>query len=472
VPSRVDCGTLAYLPSQCPVCFENVCRTVILPCGHGICEADLGKIGLEICTVCTEEGVPAGSNPEHSVSIISQFFEYLAIGLLFLCSLIVVVQRWLREFMTQCGLVLQRFPRSTTLPRSPPSLTSLHSDLQHRGACVCASNDQSTHCLYVFPDWFLAEVCSCGDRENHWGVTKYSAAGLHLQGSIVLLSHQDGKDLFWVGSDSKLHHLHQGECSPWQHTHHDVPAICSETKLIAGRSDDRMKVFWSGIDGNVHEFHKGSYNDWQWQHGVHSAPGLPRNYQASLAIVSHNDVFNLFWVGSDCKLHELHHGQHNGWRWHHTMHDAPAMFQESRLIAGRNDYSLRVFWSGRDGQRLHELHMGDHNDWQWQRSVHRAPGLPRDPTTSAAIACHKDVFNLFWVGSDSKLHELHHGQHNSWRWQHARHDVPSMSPQTSLALSRNSNQFGVFWFGYDSKIHIMHKGTEVGWRWKHLALSP
>eukprot|EP00441_Pelagodinium_beii_P041756 CAMPEP_0197628472 /NCGR_PEP_ID=MMETSP1338-20131121/6771_1 /TAXON_ID=43686 ORGANISM="Pelagodinium beii, Strain RCC1491" /NCGR_SAMPLE_ID=MMETSP1338 /ASSEMBLY_ACC=CAM_ASM_000754 /LENGTH=452 /DNA_ID=CAMNT_0043199453 /DNA_START=116 /DNA_END=1474 /DNA_ORIENTATION=+ len=451
---------MAYVPSTCPVCLENICRTVILPCGHGICEADLERLGLGLIgsegPFFAEEQIRV-DGAEHGMR---SLFDLLVVSVAFLWNLCVVAQGWIREFLTFLPSLREHYQQ--------PATYRLHDN----GASTCASNANSTHWFYVRPDRSLAEVCSFSDMQNHWRIINYSPDALQLHGSIQLLCHRDGKDLFWVGSDSKLHELRHRQDSNWrwQHTKHDVPAMLPDSKLVAVRNDNSMKVFWSGSDGQFHELHKGYYNGWRWEVKVHDTPGLHPSHAASTAIVCHNDVFNLFWVGSDSKLHELHQGQHNNWRWQHTTHDVPAMLPDSKLAAGRNDKSMKVFWSGSDGQ-FHELHMGHYNDWQWQHEVHDAPGLQSGLNRSTAIACHDDVFNLFWVGSDSKLHELHQGPHSNWRWQHTRHDVPAMSTNTKLVSSRNSHQFGIFWIGTDSMIHIMHQGTGVGWRWKHVSLE-
>jgi len=404
------------------------------------------------------------------VTLPSAFFRSLFDDLVMLFNFVLekLVVLWsLCTFLKQrlCELEIA-LPSLSDLSQQPRS-----SEVQDCGACACASSENRTSCFYVSPDGSVAEVRSCEDVQRNWRVVRY--ADFQVNGSMVLLSHPDGKDVFFVGSDSKLHQLHRHEHHnwTWRHTRYDALTISQGSKLFAGRTDKSTRLFWCGGDGRFNQLHMGDHNGWQWQQVVHQAPALQRSQSNSATLVCHNDVVNLFWIGSDSKLHELHHGLHNNWRWQHTMHDAPAMFQGSKLLAGRNDCSMRIFWLGNDGW-LHELHMGDHNEWQWQQDVHEAPGLQQSQISSATAVCQKDAFNLFWVGSDCKLHELHHGQHNNWLWQHTMHNVPSMCPDTTLTSCRSRQQFAVFWIGTDSLLHIMHQGTREGWEWKHAALQP
>lgn len=408
-------GLRVFACLECPMCMEETTLMGRFPCGHLICESCFLRLGWTLSD---------SRSSAHSQSV-DQIFA------MFVSKLMVILEIAL-------DLLLWAIAN-----RSAPIFNTVDS---HLGA----SSEQAFHNMSAGP--------SPGRQER-----AASSSNRCPRQSMALVCHHDGHNLFWVGADSKLHQKHLGRHNSWkwQSRIDNAPGMSSSSSLVAGRNSNSFGVFWAST-GRLHEMHMGSYNGWKFQmsRAGHHAPGLLPS--SPVALIYHNDAKNIFWAGSDGKLHELHQGKHNSWRWEHACHDVPDIAPQSTLVAGRNSNSMGVFWASATGT-IYEMHQGSYNGWRWQVAAHQARSLQLNG--GMALIYHEDEKSLFHVGSDSRVHQLHMGRHNGWRWQSASLGAEGVTPESILVASRNSNCKGVFWTGSDGCVHEMHKGNYNGWRW-------
>lgn len=211
-------------------------------------------------------------------------------------------------------------------------------------------------------------------------------------------------------------------------------------------------VFYQGTDFRLHHYWWGQLNGvYGWHHEwLTDWNNNSQNIAGDLSF----SVSNIFYRGQDSRLHHYWWGQLNGiYGWHHEW--LTDWNNTSQNVGGAIQYSNgNVFYQGIDG-RLHHYWWGQlngvngwHHEWltDWNNNSQNVGG---------DIGVSLDGNNIFYKGSDSRLHHYWWGQlngingwHHEWLtdWNNSNQNVTG-----ELAVTDNGDK--VFFRGVDNFIH-------------------
>ncbi|WP_197514769.1 choice-of-anchor D domain-containing protein [Mycobacterium sp. 852013-50091_SCH5140682] len=301
-------------------------------------------------------------------------------------------------------------------------------------------------------------------------------AGTALEGFRLS---NDSQHVFFTGTDKFLHELDIAAGSVW--ADHDLTTLASAvppspTTALAGfrLSDDSKHVFFIGTDGDVYEYYFTAAEGWVYNDVTALARAVAP--VATSELTGHalgDDSKHVFLVGTDGHVHELFIGSSG--RWADNDLTALAGGATPRLTTTLTSHRLgddsqHVFFIGTDGH-VHELFIGSGAGASWADNDLTALAGAMSPNPATALTSYRlgdDSQHVFFIGTDSHVHELFIGSGAGASW--ADNDLTAMAgavistPGTALTgfpLGNGSQH--VFFIGADSHVHELDIDSGGSW---------
>jgi hypothetical protein len=252
----------------------------------------------------------------------------------------------------------------------------------------------------------------------------------------------DTNDIFYKGTDNRLHHYYNTSTTPlhewltdWNNTSQNVGGdiACSLNNVVYGGTDSRLHHYWYASAQWNHEW----LTDWS---------NTSQNVGGDIAY--HGS--DIFYRGSD---NRLHHYWYASAQWNHEW--LTDWSNTSQNVGGNIDCSDgNVFYRGAD-DRLHHYWYGSgqwNHEWltDWSNTSQNING---DVTVIGTSA--------FYKGTDNRLHHYWYG---SGQWNHELiADLSNSTQNVGGDIAVSADVTHVYYQGSDNYIHQQFRTANGSW---------
>jgi hypothetical protein len=276
-------------------------------------------------------------------------------------------------------------------------------------------------------------------------------------------------DLFWVAPDGSVSSTFSdagtGIAQPFTVAPANSALPGGFGVTTVARAPDHLDIFWVGNDGSVRTaWWDPRANSANWN--VNSTPVGPSSgvTPGSIAAVTRNpDQLDVFWIDANGAVWSNWWNRNaNSGVWNTPFTIAPAgSAQPGALEAvARTPNQLDVFWIGPDGSVMSNWWNSGANNANWHTPFSITPSGAAVPGgLSAVSAFGPDTLDVFYVGPDGSLSDLHGSTPttpatNFWRFNGLVSSAGTVLPASGLAATPHAGSTGwqVFWLGIDRSV--------------------
>jgi len=290
---------------------------------------------------------------------------------------------------------------------------------------------------------------------HNWVIAWDAPSDQNVHSSIKALSVGEGNQVFYRGTDNKMHTLFWSSGS-WNHDWVNGSNAPSNENIagdvVAGEGN---QLFYRGSDGKMHVYYW-SNNDWHhdWLGGW-NAPSAHnvKSTSGSIAVGVGNQVY---YRGNDNKM-QVYYFSNGSWQhgWLGGSNAPSAHNVSGDIVAGENG---QVFYRGSDGKM--QVYYFSNGSWQhgWLGGWN-APSAHDVKSTAGSISVGAGN-QVYYRGNDNKM-QVYYGSNGSWNhdwlggW-----DAPSAHNISGDIAAGENGQ--VFYRGPDGKMHVYY-WADSGW---------
>jgi hypothetical protein len=298
------------------------------------------------------------------------------------------------------------------------------------------------------------------------GWNQPAAHKIHTQ--IKSIAVGEGNQVFYRGADNKMQlYYFNNSNNTWVHDWvrgWNIP----NHELIAGDVvvGEGNQVFYRGTDGKIHVYYWDQNNGWihDWLTGWNS-PSY-ENISAQAGSLSIGVGNQLFYRGTDDKMHVYYWTQNNGWQHGWIVNGAPNNQNVAGdIVVGTAYGHNQVFYRGTDGKMHVYYFNASTNLW-----VHdyltgwNSPSHENVHATAGSITVGEDN-QIFYRGTDNKMH-VYYFDHTLGTWHHGWMINGAGNDQNvsgNLSVGEGNQ---LFYRGTDGKMHIYWFNTATN-LWVH-----
>ena len=279
---------------------------------------------------------------------------------------------------------------------------------------------------------------------HHECLTNWGNNSENINGDIAF----ENSNVFYQGTDNRLHHYYYGNLAGVVGWHHEwLTNWNNNSENVSGDiAFTGTDVFYRGTDSRLHHYYYGNlagvvgwHHEWitNWSNNTQNVDGDIQ--------VSKIGAVNVFYKGIDNKLHHCYYD--NG-QWNHIWHsDWNFNSQDVGGDIALSDNGQHVFYRGTDS-RLHHYY---YENGQWFHTWH-TDWNNSDQNVNGEIVASSDGTHVFYRGNDSYLHQQYYIGNSMWGhdWILCYNDLNSNHlAKSKITMSSDK----VYYQGADDKIH-------------------
>lgn len=307
-----------------------------------------------------------------------------------------------------------------------------------------------------------------GGWRHDW-LTGWNQPAPHkIHSQVKSIAVGEGNQVFYRGTDNKMQvYYFNNSNNTWVHDWVRGWSIPNH-ELIAGDVvvGEGNQVFYRGTDGKIHVYYWTQNNGWihDWLTGWNS-PSY-ENISAvpgSLAIGVGNQ---LFYRGTDNKMHVYYWTQNNGWQHGWIVNGASnGENVAGDIVVGTAYGQNQVYYRGVDG-KMHVYYF-NHTTNIW---VHdyltgwNSPSYENVHANAGSITVGEDN-QIFYRGTDNKVH-VHYFDHSLSTWKHGWMVNGAGNDQNIAGNISVGAGNQVFYTGNDGKMHVYYFNNSNN-QWVH-----
>ena len=298
---------------------------------------------------------------------------------------------------------------------------------------------------------------------NDWVIGWDAPASQNIHNSIKAISVGAGNQVFYRGTDNKMHTIYWSNDS-WNHDWVNGWDASSNENINGDvLTDEGNQLFYRGSDGKMHVYYW-SNNDWHhdWIGGWNAPTN--QNVHSTAGSIALGDG-QVFYRGTDNKMHVYYWS--NG-IWHHDWingSNAPSnenINGDVVVIEGN-----QIVYRGTDG-KMH-VYYWSNNDWHhsWLGGWN-APSYENISSLPGSIESGGD--QVFYRGTDNKMH-VYYWSNGSWHhdWINGWNASSVENVSGDISVGENGQ---ITYRGQDGKMHIyywwnndwVHDWIETSWQ--------